>query len=531
LNSDYQWKGGKNVRNRKDMIIAVLVIFCLAAIVFTIVPVSSSGAWPYNPWWDITDDGKIDIDDLARVSGAFGTYGQSIDKASIQYDSGWINITDKCGQNIVVTHGLNSTDLIVDIQGKTSLSSGSHQRNYGLAGNMMWNKNYGIVGSELARSMVQAVDGGYAIAGQAGDDAWLVKTDASGTKVWSKSYGGTGHDAVYSLVQTNDRGYALAGYTDSFGAGNQDFWLVKTDASGNLQWNKAYGGTNAEWAYVLAQTSDGGYALAGYTRSFGAGNGDFWLVKTDSLGNHLWNKTYGGIGDDEAYALTQTGDGGYAIAGYTKSFGVGDRDFWFVKTDADGNMQWNKTYGGTGYEVAYALVQTGDGGYALAGYTDSFGAGNGDAWLIKTDADGNMVWNETYGGTGSDGASSAVQTSDGGYALAGATSSFGAGLADMWLVKTDTEGNMQWNQTYGEAAPYSDWASCVVQTSDGGYALTGDLYAYNPSTDNFWLVKAATESGLAWVESTSTSITLYRGSTDINWNYVRVRLWQPKQTP
>jgi predicted secreted protein len=161
---------------------------------------------------------------------------------------------------------------------------------------------------------------------------------------------------------------------------------VKAELS-TVGWNRTYGGTGLERAFALVQTTDGGYALAGHTDSFGAGSADFWLVKTDTSGNMQWNKTYGEIGVDEAEALVQTVDGGYALAGWT-TIGAGDYDFWLVKTDASGTVQWDKTYGGTNEEHAYALVQTTDGGYALAGFTASFGAGNYDFWLVKTDASG-----------------------------------------------------------------------------------------------------------------------------------------------
>jgi parallel beta-helix repeat protein len=253
---------------------------------------------------------------------------------------------------------------------------------------------------------------------------------------WNKTYGGTGNDYAYSVVQTIDKGYALAGLTGSVGAGDYDFWLVKTDSNGNMQWNMTYGGTSEDVACALVQTVDGGYALAGDTYSFGAGSYDAWLVKTDSEGNALWNMTYGGTSTDWAHALVQTADGGYAIAGYTGSFGAGSGDFWLVKTDSSGNAQWNKTYGGTDSDGACALVQTVDGGYALAGFTISYGAGSYDFWLVKTDANGNEQWNQAYGGTGDDGAWSVIQTVDGGYAVTGYTGSYGAG-GDFWLIKTE----------------------------------------------------------------------------------------------
>jgi len=205
---------------------------------------------------------------------------------------------------------------------------------------------------------------------------------------WSQTYGGSGDDYAYSVVQTSDGGYALAGLTDSLGAGGFDFNLVKTDSAGNLNWSNTYGRSGDDFAYSLVNTSDGGYALAGYTSSSGAGYYDFYMVKTDSAGNKQWSKTYGGTGDDEARSLIQTSDDGYALAGWTNSFGGGGYDFYLVKTDSAGNMNWNQTYGRAGDNQAYSIIQTTDGGYALAGYTDSSGAGGYDFYLIKIDSAG-----------------------------------------------------------------------------------------------------------------------------------------------
>jgi hypothetical protein len=515
-------------------------------------------------------------------------------------------------------------------------------------GNMQWNRTYGGTNWEEAWALVQTVDGGYALAGADSGDFWLVKTEANGNAQWNQTYGGTSPDGAYALVQTADGGYALAGFTMSFGAGYMDFWLVKTDASGNALWSITYGGTGYDLAFALVQTSDGGYALAGGIGSF-APTDDFWLVKTDvesgltwidssantvtlyrgttdtdwnyvrvrlwkprtlvfvaapsgsppgpgeydpwldwnddgkidmkdidrvakafaksgqnvskaslaydscwlDLRNETgeyyvithnlndtelqvdareitpgWNKTYGGTGEDWAFALVQTSDGGYALAGKTASFGAGNNDFRLVKTDASGNMTWNQTYGGTGEDWAFGLVQTADGGYALAGITDSFGAGYEDFWLVKTDVSGNMQWNKTYGGTSGDEASALVQTSDGGYALAGCTGSSGAGGYDCWLVRTDGSGTMQWNKTYGGTG--EDDAYALVQTVDGGYALACWTVSSSSGSYDFWLVKTEAESGLAWVDSSANAITLYRGATDPYWNFVRVRLWKPR---
>jgi hypothetical protein len=327
-----------------------------------------------------------------------------------------------------------------------------------------------------------------------------VKADAT---TWAQTYDkDMSLDWAFSLVETADGGYAIAGYTNSSGA-DYDFWLVKTDGVGNVEWNQTYGGPAVDIPGTLVVTSDGGYAIAGTTDSFGAGNTDFWLVKTDAAGNMEWNKTYGGADYDAASSLIVTSDGGYAIAGYTRSFGAGDRDFWLVKTDAAGNMEWNQTYGGANSEEAGSLVVTSDGGYAIAGAWDvvydidpvhGFSISNGDFWLVKTDAFGNMEWNQTYGGAWSDRAGSLVVTSDGGYALAGITNSSGIEDGDFWLVKTDAFGNMEWNRTYG-GTDY-DCAESLIATSDGGYALAGFTSSFGVGGGDFWLIKTD-ENGVA----------------------------------
>jgi predicted secreted protein len=255
--------------------------------------------------------------------------------------------------------------------------------------------------------------------------------------LWNKTYGGTGTDIAYRIVQSGDGGYVLTGSTSSFGAGSQDAWLIKTDASGNTQWNKTYGGTGNDYVVDVIQTSDGGYAISGMTGSSGAGGQDAWIVKTDAAGTMLWNKTYGGTGTDFGESLVQNGDGGYECAGYTTSFGAGGMDCWFVKTDSAGNILWNKTYGTTVNELALHLLHTADEGYAMVGLTLANGQ---DMLLIKTDASGNMQWNMTYGGTGAENGYALLQSDDGGYVLTGSTNSFGAGGNDIWLVKVDESG-------------------------------------------------------------------------------------------
>jgi len=356
-----------------------------------------------------------------------------------------------------------------------------------------WHQTYGGQWNDNSSSLVATSDGGYAVAGTLGysfsddhnTDFWLIKTDAFGTVMWNKTYGGSWYENAGALVAASDGGYAIAG---SAGSSMTDAWLVKTDVSGNMEWNQTYGGELHDWASSLVETSDEGYAFAGAKEvppiNLDGGFMDAWLVKTDAYGNMEWNRTYGGPWDDAAFSLIATSDGGYAFAGH-----VGYESYSYallVKTDVSGNMEWNQTYGGESFR---SLIVTSDGGYALAGTIDD------NFWLVKTDAYGNMEWSKTYGGTDYDEAYSLVATSDGGYALAGFTQSFGTGDAnpfgskkpDFWLVKTDAFGNMQWNQTYGGTE--ADRAYSLVAVSDGGYAVAGSTMSFGVGYSDILLIK------------------------------------------
>ena len=221
----------------------------------------------------------------------------------------------------------------------------------------------------------------------------------------------------------------------------------------NADWWKTFGGISYDAATSVQQTSDGGYIAAGSTTLSGLGGEDVWLIKTDSDGNAEpgWPKTFGGIGYDGASSVQQTTDGGYIVAGTTYSYGAGMSDVWLIKTDADGNAEpgWPKTFGGSNYDWGTSAQQTTDGGYIVAGVTSSYGAGGDDVWLIKTDADGNVEpgWPKTFGGADYEGAASVQQTTDGGYIIAGYIHS----IPDVWLIKTDSNGNIEpgWPKTFG----------------------------------------------------------------------------------
>ena len=373
-----------------------------------------------------------------------------------------------------------------------------------------WNQTYGNASADIAYSLVQAVDGGFVMAGQtlsfgAGmTDFYLVKTDASGDMVWNRTYGGANEEEAYSVIQTSDGGYAIAGRTKSFGVGySEDFWLVKTYANGTMEWSRSYGETGIEIAYSVVQTDDGGYAIGGETGAWSEER-DMWLVKTDATGNMQWNKTYGLAGNIVEFcrSVVQTTDGGYALSGFRETVG-GDSDAYLVKTDVDGNMQWNVTYGGTEKDYASWIIQTEDGGYAVAGHTKSFGAGNYDFWLIKTDSNGAMQWDRTYGGANDEDARCVIQTESGGYMLVGATGVLGVTDSwDAWLIGTDASGNMIWNETYGGAS--EDWLYSLIQTVDKGYAMAGFTKSYGAGDADFWLVKLAPFHDIAVTEVTTS---------------------------
>ena len=357
-----------------------------------------------------------------------------------------------------------------------------------------WERTYGGAGGDTAWSVQQTADGGFIIAGYTdsfgagASNIWLVKTDLGGFQQWDKTFGIDGQDVGTSVQQTADGGYVVAGYTSSLGAGSRDFWLVKTDALGNEEWNKTFGGAGDDQGWAMQQTSDGGYVLAGLTWSFGAGSSDFWVVKTDPLGKEEWARAYGGDTNDWAWDVQQTLDGGYIVAGRTQSFGAGGDDFWLVKTDALGNQEWDETYGGSGTDIAYALDRTTDGGYILAGVNGSFDAGGGDLWLVKTDALGVEEWAQTYGSAGLDRAFSVRQTTDGGYIAAGDTSSFSPlSDADLWLVKTDTLGNEEWNRIHGGGN--GDQAHSVEPTGQAGYIVAGWTISFGAGGSDFYVLR------------------------------------------
>ncbi len=369
-----------------------------------------------------------------------------------------------------------------------------------------WQRTFGISGYEYADAVQQTADGGFILAGTIGSfeeisDVYLVKTDSSGKELWSKTYEKNRRDYTRAVQQTDDGGFVIAGrlfYLDK--RSDTDMFLMKTDSNGNELWSKTFGGGSREDIGTMQLTTDGGFVLAGDTHSFGAVKSDMYLVKTDSSGNELWGKTYGGSDEDAAFAMQQTADGGFVLVGYTYSYPSGEFPScyaYLVKTDSDGNELWSNTFGGGIEDHGRAVQQTTDGGFIMAAAglyyeVDRSGEYLGKKYLVKTDSDGNEIWTKTFGGNGLySGYSSMQLAADGGFVLAGSTRSSYTARADIRLLKTDSSGNELWSRIFGGSE--GDTARSLQQTADGGFVLAGSTDSFGAGLTDMYLVKTDSE--------------------------------------
>lgn len=324
---------------------------------------------------------------------------------------------------------------------------------------------------------------------------------------WNKSFGGPKSDSGNSVDQTSDEGYIIVGFTESFGAGDRDVWLVKVDGDGNKLWDKTFGGPGTDSGSSVQQTSDDGYIILANSEDGGA-----WLIKTDSNGDKLWDKTFGD--DKEGFSIQQTNDDGYIITGQIEEVSDDWTDIFLIKTDSNGNILWDKTFDGEqgyGYDGGHSVRQTSDSGYIITGIRGcKRGSGSsGDVWLIKTDSIGNIIWDKTFPQKALAGEATAIasgyyfsdgdsvqQTSDGGYIIAGVSGSA------LLLIKTDNIGNIVWDETLGGYIYGSD--NILEQTSDGGYVITGlkgiQEVTQEESIDLYcaWLVKTNGNGNVIW---------------------------------
>jgi uncharacterized delta-60 repeat protein len=356
----------------------------------------------------------------------------------------------------------------------------------------IWAKSYGSGGETDAYSIQQTNDGGYIVAGVTSSfgavhgDFWVLKLNADGTVSWQKRYG-LDNDSHPSIQQTSDGGYIVAGQTVS-GEGYYDLWILKLNIDGSVAWQKTYGGTGHQnFAGSIQQTSDGGYIVTG-TYSGGTYS-DFWVLKLNSDGTVTWQKKYTGLGSAES--IQQTSDGGYIVAG--GGYGV----LCVLKLNNDGTVAWQKSYAGSGYNnYAQSIQQTSDGGFIVAGGTDSFGAGVWDFWVLKLNSNGTVAWQKRYGGSGYDWAYSIRQTIDGGYIVAGRRDVYVLENYDFWVLKLNSDGTVSWQKRYGGGS--EDQAYSIQQTSDGGYIVAGNTYSFGAGSCNFWVLKLNSDGRISF---------------------------------
>ncbi|NOZ73933.1 MAG: hypothetical protein GXO90_00930 [FCB group bacterium] len=315
-------------------------------------------------------------------------------------------------------------------------------------------------------------------------------------QTFQKIFGGSEADYCRSIQLTPDGGYILLGSTDSFGNGSSDVWLIKTDSKGNEEWSQTFGGSNRDLGFSVQLTTDGGYIIIGSTKSFGDGHEDSWLIKTDSNGNEEWNRTFGGGYLDRGYSVQQTADGGYIIIGPTVLFeDTYVIKAWLIKTDSEGNEEWNRIFSGSYQDFSGRFVlQTADSGYIITG--EEFSSIY-NLFVIKTNAQGNEEWRKVdYPERSRSGGFQ--QTSDGGYIICGSYGLAEYDDIDAWLMKIDSQGNEAWIQNFG--GPGYDYSESVHQTTDGGYIMTGS-YGFEDYTSDVWLIKTDSEGNQEWTQT------------------------------
>ena len=338
-----------------------------------------------------------------------------------------------------------------------------------------WAKAYGGSDYDRGSAITLAENGDIIVVGlttsfgTGGNNFWVLRLDGEGNIKWQKAYGGGAVPYAVTVAPNGD--IVVAGYTYSFGAGGVDFWVLRLDEDGNIKWQKAYGGSSDEVATAIAIAPNGDIIVAGYTYSFGAGGVDFWVLRLDEEGNVKWQKAYGGGNVDTLNAVTIAENGDIIVVGETYSFGVGERDILVLRLDENGNIKWQKAYGGNGEDLALTVTIAPNGDIIVAGETESFGAGRYDVIVLRLDENGNIKWQKAYGGSSDDRANAVTVAPNGDIVVVGYTNSFGAGGVDFWVLRLDEEGNVKWQKAYG-GSEYEE-ASAVTVAPNGDIIAAG----------------------------------------------------------
>jgi hypothetical protein len=357
---------------------------------------------------------------------------------------------------------------------------------YGFCQQLLWSENYGGQFNESGNSGSMTVDGGFIAIGStfsygAGDhDIYVIRTDSLGVALWNRTYGGALTDYGYDIQQTADGGFILVGMTRSSGEPNGDLLLLRIDSSGAEVWSKTFGGDKRDEGWSIRLTSDGGFIICGITNSFGAGFSDMYFIRTDSLGNTLWSKTFGGAGGDTGTAVRIADDGSFFAIGSTGSFGLGYSSVYLVHISAAGDSLWANTYGDRA-DFGYSLEITRDGGLALAG------SSQGDMYLVRTDATGFVMWETTFGGFKDDRAYTVRETPDGGFLIGGVTESFGAGKIDIQVLRVDRSGWKIWSGAYGGAG--SDYCRSMTLINNQDVIIVGHSWSFSAGGSDMYVLK------------------------------------------
>jgi len=328
-------------------------------------------------------------------------------------------------------------------------------------------------------------------------DAWIISLDLKGKKKWEKSYGGRGADGGNYAIKVSDGGYMMVGYTDAYGNGKNDIWMIKTDFTGEKEWSQVYGGKMDDYGWGVTETDDGGYVVVGETFSYGNGQSDIYLFKVDSLGKKIWDNTFGGIAEDVGYSIANADDGGYVIASQTRSYGKGGSDGMLVKFDENGIKKWEKLYGGKGLDYFRSIIKDSTNGFIVSGGTRSFSNGDSQAWILSVDDDGFIIWENTYGDNGEDGFNMVKQTANNGYIAVGHSSSFfSQGLNDVYMARIDSSGNKMWQKYHGGKS--EDRGYAISQCSDGGYIIAGETSSYGNGKNDILVIKTNSIGNKNW---------------------------------
>ncbi|MCD4735901.1 MAG: hypothetical protein K8R53_07635 [Bacteroidales bacterium] len=441
------------------------------------------------------------------LTGTFCSFGQVIGVLNVESPDGPLNlpvVTEQKAINtgngvvkIALDNGLvGAADLV-----STSDPEASPVRIQTPYGTRAWRKinfdlyarAYGGTGTETGRRIVVTGDGGLALGGYTRSygagvyDMLFLKLNENGSLQWANAYGYSSADYLFGMCQTSDGGYFLTGKTYNGGGGLGDVDYKKIDSNGNLSWEFWNGTTDVDGNYDVIQNSEGGFTVCNFTKGFGAGDSDVWIRKMDASGGSIWGYYYGGADYDIGYAIVENSAGGYAIAGATESAGAGLKDLYFFTIDNSGSTEHIKVFGGVNNDVANDLIQDSDGNYVLAGYTGSFGAGYDDFYIKKLDGSGSNIWGYAFGGTLTDRAYSIIETADQGYAICGYTSSFSVGNQDLWLVKLNKSGQYQWSWSFG--APSAEFGYEITEGADDNIYAVGSTSSIGAGQNDFLLVK------------------------------------------